>query len=190
LQFTQFAEQFARCPGRLLFLRFGVGLTDQVAKVLAICIGMLRDQLVERFVALGDQAIAPGFKLVQGGGFTMGLLAITIEDQAHGIDLFDFESAQVLGEELGLALACNWLRNAAGAANFLEQVGLQRNSGQLGIGQGGQGFGQLEDCHRIAAQLAATGAVEDVIGFIVGHRISAGNGRSRQIRAAFNGYRG
>lgn len=88
---------------------------------------------------------------------------------------------------MGFAFARNRLVDGARAADLIEQVVIKRYARQLGIGQCGQRFGQLEDGGGITTQLAATRAVEGVIGFIMRHRISAGSGRSRFAGTAING---
>ena len=187
MQLAKDAEQFARGAWRFLFLRFEIGLADQVAQMLAVGRWMFGDHQVERAVALRNQAIAQVFEVVQCGGFTMRLLLADVEDGAHGVDFRAFQAAQEFGEVLGFAFAGDRLVDGARAADFIEQVGFKRDAGQLRIGQRGECFRQLEDGGGIAAQLAAAGAVEDVIGFIVGHRISAGSGHSRCAGTAFNG---
>ncbi len=152
--------------------------------------GMLGDYFIENAVAFGDQAIAQGFKLMQRSAIAMVLLAVAIEYFAHRFNLFNFEATHEFGHVLGFSLACDRLVNGACAPNFNEKIGVERYAGQLGIGQCGQGFRQFEDGAGIAAQLAAAGAFEFVIGFIKRHRISAGSGRSAINRAAVIGTRG
>ena len=151
---------------------------------------MLGDHLVECAVTLGNQAIAQVFKLMQSSGFTMRLLLADVEYGANRIDFLDFEAAHEFGDVLGLAFTCDRLVHAAYASNFNEQIRFKRYASQLGIGQRGEGFRQFEDSCRIAAQLAAAGAVESVIGFIKRHRFSTGSGHSRFNGAAINGHRG
>ena len=101
--------------------------------MLAVRAGMHEQQFVERTVALGDQAVTPGFELVQRGGLAVGLLAVAVEHGANGGDFLVFEAPQQLGQVLGLAFACDRLRNRAGTADLLDQCGFERNADQLGV---------------------------------------------------------
>lgn len=158
--------------------------------MLAVGRWMFGEHFVECAVALGDQSIAQVFELVQSSGFPMRLLLVDVEYGANRVDFLDFEAAHEFGEVLGFTFACDRLMDGAGAPDFSKQFGFKRDAGELGIGQGGQGFRQLENGGCIAAQLAAARAVESVIGFIKRHRISTGSGRSRVDGAAINGHRG
>lgn len=155
--------------------------------MLAISRWMFGHHQIERAVTLGKQAIAQVFQLMQDSGLTMRLLLADVEDGAHGVDFSAFQAAHELGEVLGFAFACDRLVDGTHAPDFIEQVGFKRYARQLGIGQAGQRFSQLEDGGGIATQLAAAGAVEGVIGFIMRHWISAGSGHSRWAGTAING---
>ena len=96
---------------------------------------------------------------MQGSGFPMGLLLADVKDGANCIDFLGFEPAHEFGQVLGFTFSRDRLVNGAHTPDFTEQIGFKRYAGELGIGQGGEDFRQLEDGGRIAAQLAAAGAV-------------------------------
>ena len=173
-----------------MFLRLDICLTDQVAQVLAIGIGMLDEHFFKGSVAFRDQAITQGFQLVQHRSFPIGLLAVDIEDKTDRIDLPGLKASHQFGQVLGLALASYGLVDGTRPAHFRAQIIIQGNASQLGIGQCSQGLGQLENGSGLAAQLASARAIEGVIGFILGHCASTGSGRFRCNRSAINGYRG
>ena len=62
VQFADVLEHFA-CGGRRFVVRgLVLGVADQAAQVLAIALGELPDEGVERCVAAGDQLVAPTFE--------------------------------------------------------------------------------------------------------------------------------
>ena len=74
VQFADVLEHFA-CGGRRFVVRgLVLGVADQAAQVLAIALGELPDEGVERCVAAGDQLVAPTFEgmetfvVLAGGG--------------------------------------------------------------------------------------------------------------------------
>lgn len=135
--------------------------------MLAIRGRVTKHEFVQRRIAFGNQAVAPGFELMHGGNLTMELLPVAVENKANRVDFGVFQAAQLLGEELGLSFACDGLVNGPGATDFPDQGFIEGNAVELGISQPGQGFGQFEDGHGIAAQLAAAGAVEFVFNVFV-----------------------
>jgi len=63
---AQCAKQLAVCLHRPVAIALGARIACELAQVLAVGGRMLREQLVERRVALGDQALAPGFQTEKG----------------------------------------------------------------------------------------------------------------------------
>ena len=158
--------------------------------MLTIGRGVLGDDLIECAIAFSDQTIAHVFELMQGCGFAMRLLLADIEYGAHRVDFVGFEPPHEFRDVLGFTFARDRLVNRARTPDFIENGGIERDACQLGISESSQGFGKLEDGDRVTAQLASARAVEGVIGFIKGHRISAGSGQSRFNGTAVNGHRG
>ena len=68
-QLTHFAEQFAECAWRFVLGFFVHGVAHQLAKLLPVGRGEFLQQRGQRVVAIGQQAVAPLFGLVQQGGF-------------------------------------------------------------------------------------------------------------------------
>lgn len=167
LKFAQQPEQLARCTRRLLPAGLDTGLSDERAQMLAIRSWIPEHEFVQRGIAFGNQAIAPGFELMHGSNRAMELQPVTVENMANRVDFSVFQTPQLLGEELGLTLASDGLVHGPGAPDFLDQGFIEGNANELGIAQSGQRLGQFENGQRIAAQLAAARAVEPVFDVFV-----------------------
>ena len=160
LHVAQQAEKFTRGTRRFLSTGLDTGLANEGTQVHGLGSRMLEQELVKGWSAFGNQAITPGFELMQDGDFAMELLPIAVENESNGLDLAIVEPAQLLGEVLGLTFARNGLMDVAGAADFSDQGFIEGNAGELGVTQPGKGFSQFEYGHGVAAQLAAAGAIE------------------------------
>ena len=169
LHVAQQAEKFTRGTRRFLSTGLDTGLANEGTQVLAISSRMLEQEFFDglpkpefsvNWIAFGNQAITPGFELMQDGDFAMELLPIAVENESNGLDLAIVEPAQLLGEVLGLAFSRDGLMGVAGAADFSDQGFIEGNAGELGVTQPGKGFSQFEYGHGVAAQLAAAGAIE------------------------------
>lgn len=163
---AQQAEKFTCGARRFLSTGFKTGLANEGTQVLAIGSRMLEQEFIEGRIAFGNQAVAPGFELMQGGSFAMKLLPIAVENESDRIDLAIVEPAQLLGEVLGLAFARDRLMDVAGAADLTDQGFVEGNAGEPGVTQSGKGFGQLEYGHGVATQLAAAGPIEFVFDLV------------------------
>ena len=160
LHVAQQAEKFTRGTRRFLSTGLDTGLANEGTQVLAISSRMLEQEFFEGRIAFGNQAITPGFELMQDGDFAMELLSIAVENESDGLDLAIVDPPQLLGEVLGLAFSRDGLMGVAGAADFSDQGFIEGNAGELGVTQPGKGFSQFEYGHGVAAQLAAAGAIE------------------------------
>ena len=81
LHVAQQAEKFTRGTRRFLSTGLDTGLANEGTQVLAIGSRMLEQEFFEGRIAFGNQAITPGFELMQDGDFAMELLPRTTRAQ-------------------------------------------------------------------------------------------------------------
>jgi hypothetical protein len=150
-------EQLAVRARRLVGLAFCQRVAHQLAQVLAIGLRKGGQKFGERVIALGQQAFAPALHPVQGGGVAAGLLAVGGKCLADGREGFGLEPAQLLGQELGLALAGNVRGDGARAAHLVGERVVQGEALEQRFGHRGQCLGQFQDVERVAPELAPAG---------------------------------
>lgn len=134
---------------------FTARLPRQLAQMLAVGIGELHEQFVQRIVAVVDEPVAPGFEPMQLGRLASRKLAIMVELCADRRE-FVLASPHHLGEILDLALACDLLGDAARLFDLVKQILVQRQLAKLRVAERDETLGQLEYGQCVAATLAAT----------------------------------
>lgn len=149
---------------RFFSIALGSRVARKLAQTLAIRRRMQREQLLERRVTFVDQAGAPRFEAVQRGGIVMRLGAIMLERVADRFELGLVEFAQLFGEKLSLALACDVRRDGTRSSDFGAKLVVERQARELRVAQRRQRFGELEDFERVAALLAPARAAQLVGG--------------------------
>src|SRR5262249_44655386 len=84
---AQLAEQFAIGVQGFAAIAFDARLARQLAQLLSIGARVRGEQVGQRIVALGDQALAPALDLMQPGGLAARPLAIVFERGADRVEL-------------------------------------------------------------------------------------------------------
>jgi len=178
VQIAQGAEQFARGARRLVRGALVVGLAGELAQVLAIGVRKCCQKFGQGVIALDDQAIAPGFDLMQPCRFVARAIAMVLEGGADRVEFRVVEFAHLLGDILGLPLVRDLLVYLARAPHLVAEVGGHRDSQELRIGQFAERLGEPQDIERLAPALAAAD-FQRVVARVGGSRLAIGFVRAR-----------
>jgi hypothetical protein len=151
---AQQSEQFAVRVQRLVLFAFDSRLPCELAQLLAIGIRKPGEQFAERLVAFVDQAIAPGFELMQAA-VSRRARPRSRSSAARIASISPSSSLRIC-----LARNCVWRLCAIccltpRAFRISSQVVGQRHCLELRVGQRNQRVRQLQHVERLAPALAA-----------------------------------
>ena len=148
------ARRFAGRAG----LHVLAGLAHQGAQLLGVGRGVGFDPAAER-VVVGNQAVAPAFGLVQGGGFGGRHAVLLGQGELHGLQHLGVELAHQLADELHLAALALEIGDALGLGDGVDQLFVQRERIEQTGAQAEQFGAELLQLVAFALEIGAAGFV-------------------------------